>query len=329
MSMIAASLNDLKQKAEQGDTAAMFDYAMCLKNGVDCDQDIPEAIKYLEKVSEKGVSDASLELGICYSCGIGVFCDEKNATEWYRRSAELGNAEAMYRLFQNLSIGAGCGTNLTEADRWLRNAADQGHEKAQETLRLLTSSRTLDDDLRTDSYEQLEKEADNLGIETIIPDKYKGYFQLPDPQENIKIPPMHYEEIIAPAVISRLYLVYIIAGALSGFLLMSVFNKGISVYDSYKVANAFSSQTGRTIFMVIVGTLVGLLFAMIMSALISKMKEKLFAYFPVLLLPLAVITVAPLIVTLFGGIKTLFAGILTIIGYIIAGFCILGSSSGN
>lgn len=91
----AITLEEQRQMAAQGDPGAMMGVAMRLKNGIGCDQDLPEAVKYLTQAAERGIADAALELGLCYAYGMGVSQDDKVATDWLRRGAEMGSPEAM------------------------------------------------------------------------------------------------------------------------------------------------------------------------------------------------------------------------------------------
>ena len=332
----AISLEEQRQMAAQGDPGAMMGVAMRLKNGIGCDQDLPEAVKYLTQAAERGIADAALELGLCYAYGMGVSQDDKVATDWLRRGAEMGSPEAMYRLFQNLSIGVGCGINLTEADMWLRRAAESGHYKADETLQHLMASGRLGKDLENPDSNLRGgmpgrgPSASYVHVEAVSPSsRFSLFSDSADANKKDEILPTDYIPPVEKKAVGIMILVYALAGALSGFLLMSVFRNGLSVMDSYSLQQYFSSYDSLTLYMVCEGAAIGVIVGFVLSKMMGKIKENLILYLPVLLMPFIVMGMSSIIMALLQGAKALILGVFTIILYIIVGFSLFGSTSNS
>lgn len=328
------SLEELRQMAEQGDSGAMMGVAMRLKNGIGCNQDLPEAVKYLTQAAEGGNADAALELGLCYAYGMGVNQDDKVSTYWLRKGAEMGSPEAMYRLFQNLSIGVGCGINLAEADMWLRKASDSGHNKAEEVMQHLMATGRLGKDLENPDSSLRggipgrDKPASYVHVEAVSPsNRFSLFSESEDGNKKDEIISQDYTPPVEKRTVGIMILVYLLAGGLSGFLLMSVFRQELSVMGSYSLLQFFSSEESLTAYMVFEGAVIGLIVGFGLSRVMGKIKENLILYLPLLLMPFIVMGMSPIIMSLLQGAKTLLTGVFTVIVYLIVGFSLFGSTS--
>lgn len=313
-------------------TGTLVEQAMCLKNGSGCEQNFDEAIELLQKAIQKKDGEAARELALFYAYGTGVEQNDRKATEYFLEGARLGDAESMYRLFQNLSVGIGCSQDLDEADNWLEKAASTGHARAVETWKrfsgagLLSSSLKLPDPAggfdakRTDS-------AESLRIDAISPSSRYSLTHLLVEGEKPVIMPAEYVAPVPTAATGMMILIYTIFGAVSGFLLRSVFEHGLSVMGSASLYSYFRSVETFTIYMVIEGAVIGFLMGFLLSKLMKKTNEGLVLYLPLLLLPIAILAPSSLIMALLQGVKGIVSGILTIALYIVIGFSIFGSSS--
>lgn len=74
-----------------GDVDAMPKLGDCYLNGIGCQKNIEEAIKWYKKATELGNTDGQRGLGDYYK----EIDNYESALEWYKKAAALGNAEAM------------------------------------------------------------------------------------------------------------------------------------------------------------------------------------------------------------------------------------------
>lgn len=77
------SLEEVKQKAEEGDAQAQYQWAMCYFDGNGVEQDEKKAVEWLEKAVAQGNGEARYALAICYESGMGVDPDPVKAAELY------------------------------------------------------------------------------------------------------------------------------------------------------------------------------------------------------------------------------------------------------
>jgi TPR repeat protein len=97
---LAAAASLMHRAAEQGDTEAMFQYAIMLVRGIGIGKDSVEGQAWLLKAAELGHPGAQSEFGhaklIDYSRQLTTDADP--AIKWLARAAEQGEADAMYSL---------------------------------------------------------------------------------------------------------------------------------------------------------------------------------------------------------------------------------------
>ena len=163
-------LKEIRQAAEEGDSAAQYYLGMCYSLGDSIKRDDTEAAKWFHKAAEQGhamaqynlgelyyyghgiekneveavkwfrkaaehmIPDAENWLGVCYALGQGVEKDEAEAAKWYRKAAEKWHMNAQCNLGVLYDLGQGVEADAAEAVRWYRLAAEQGHVEAQSTL---------------------------------------------------------------------------------------------------------------------------------------------------------------------------------------------------
>ena len=91
-------------------------------------------VDQLRAKAEQGDSKAQFQLGIAYDSGQGVARDQGEAAKWYRRAADQGLAEAQNSLGSMYQHGQGLPQNYGEAIAWYQKAAAQGFGEAYANL---------------------------------------------------------------------------------------------------------------------------------------------------------------------------------------------------
>lgn len=91
-------LDELQQKAEQGNAMAQADLGWKYLNGEGLPLDDEKAVEWLTKAAEQGHAFGQYYLGELYHRGGGVPRDYEKAAAWYRRSAAQGNPHARQSL---------------------------------------------------------------------------------------------------------------------------------------------------------------------------------------------------------------------------------------
>lgn len=126
----------LREKAEEGHAAAMFNLGFCYDKGEGgVQQDARQAFAWYKRAAEQQLPAALYAVGYCYSNGVGVGADEREAVAWYVKAAHMNNVRAQYALAYCYRHGVG----MEERDQekciyWYQKAAEQGHPKAQANL---------------------------------------------------------------------------------------------------------------------------------------------------------------------------------------------------
>jgi uncharacterized protein len=136
----ADALQELRQKAGQGDAKAQSYLGDMYYLGKGVQKDHVEAEKWYRMAAEQGNANAQFNLGVMYSIGKGVPQNDSEAFKWFRMAAEQGDPEAQLRVWNSYSLGKGVQKDNTEAAKWIRKAADQGNAKAQSILGALYDS---------------------------------------------------------------------------------------------------------------------------------------------------------------------------------------------
>ena len=127
-------LQELIEKAEQGEVDAQNNLGTMYANGEGVPQDYKEAMKWYRLAAEQGDAFAQYALGDMYANGQGVSQDEGEAMKWFRMAAEQGNANAQHNLGDMYADGRGASQDEGEAVKWYRAAAEQGDVLAQNNL---------------------------------------------------------------------------------------------------------------------------------------------------------------------------------------------------
>jgi len=121
------SIENLREKAEQGDAIAQCNIGSIYAEGKGIEQNYREAVKWYTKAAEQGDASGQFYLGTMYEKGFGVVQDYEEAVKWYTRAAEKGLADAQFALAAIYANGRGVLQDYKEAIRWYTKAADGGH----------------------------------------------------------------------------------------------------------------------------------------------------------------------------------------------------------
>ena len=130
----AESIDDIRQKAEQGDAKAQVVLGDCYLTGTGVDNNTAEAVKWYIKSAGQGYAEAQQNLGELYYYGIGVTNDVFKAVEFWTKAADQGNSTAQFKLGCLFSIGKGVPQDYSKSFEWFKKAAEQGSRAAQQSL---------------------------------------------------------------------------------------------------------------------------------------------------------------------------------------------------
>ena len=97
------SLDEMKAKAEKGDTDAQYLLGSFYRSGVGVEKDQQKAVYWLQKASEGGNAEAKLDLGVMYSIGEEIPKDGKKAVSLVMQSAGQGQPWAQFLLYYGYS----------------------------------------------------------------------------------------------------------------------------------------------------------------------------------------------------------------------------------
>jgi len=89
----AATVEDLRKKAEAGDAKAQIELGMLYLDGKGVRKDAVEGVTWLRMAADQGDARGQVELGLAYATGTGVSKDVEKAFDLYRKSAEQGYAK--------------------------------------------------------------------------------------------------------------------------------------------------------------------------------------------------------------------------------------------
>jgi TPR repeat protein len=137
------NIEELKNRAKQGDKTAQFNLAQLYKKGTKVEKNISFYKKWLEEAAKNGHSGAMKELGDCYANGVGVSVDEMAAISWYESAVSSNEISAHSKLATILLTGlrdsqeSELPEELKRAEKLLRTASNKGDVESQFKLGLL------------------------------------------------------------------------------------------------------------------------------------------------------------------------------------------------
>lgn len=92
------NIEDLRQKAEKGDSVAQTMLGVEYMKGDLVEKDLDKAIEWWKKAAEKGYAEAEYKLGVCYHFGFGIKKSHKLARYWYEKAANQQHKSAKVAL---------------------------------------------------------------------------------------------------------------------------------------------------------------------------------------------------------------------------------------
>jgi hypothetical protein len=128
----AETIGIFRLAAAKGDADAMFNLALCYRNGEGVEKDVLEAYRWFLLAAKQGGALAQCNLGFCYYLGEGVEKDEVEAVRWFELAAAQGLAHAQHNLGFCYATGVGVALDNTKALTLFEQAAKQGYPGAQD-----------------------------------------------------------------------------------------------------------------------------------------------------------------------------------------------------
>jgi len=126
----------LRQAAQEGNPAAIFQIARRYTDGLGVEKDLSEAALWYERAANIDFAPAQYVIGNFHEKGIGLEKDLKTAANWYVKAADAGNIVAMHNLaVLHATPGALTETpDMAQAFKWFEKAADNGIRDSQVNL---------------------------------------------------------------------------------------------------------------------------------------------------------------------------------------------------
>ncbi|UZO04080.1 uncharacterized protein OCT59_024479 [Rhizophagus irregularis] len=109
-----------QKAAENGDTDAMFNLAICYRNGEGTEKNLEKAFYWYQKAAE----NAMFKLAICYKDGEGTEMNLEKTFYWFQKAAENGCTDAMFKLAICYKDGEGTEMNLEKAFYWYQQTTE-------------------------------------------------------------------------------------------------------------------------------------------------------------------------------------------------------------
>ncbi len=120
----------LEKSADAGFAPAQFRLASLNEKGDGLKKDLQAARKLYLTAAGKGHAKAMHNLAVLYAEGIDGKPDYKAASEWFRKAASYGVTDSQYNLAILFARGIGVQANLAESYRWFALAAANGDSDA-------------------------------------------------------------------------------------------------------------------------------------------------------------------------------------------------------
>ena len=155
-----AGVEDLRRKAEGGDSESQWLLGDRYHQGIDVEQDHAEAARWYALAVEAGHAGAMYRLGLLRLTGQGVEPDRARAEELLVAAARAGYPRAPVALATfYLGMGAPEETDFIKAYAWLRVAERQGWLATDEAAGMRD---LLESELRPEEREAAQAMADQL-----------------------------------------------------------------------------------------------------------------------------------------------------------------------
>ncbi len=126
----AAALNWFKASSELGHIPSTIRYAKMLEKGEGTLKDVGGAMSFYQRAADKGSREATHALAALYASGANGTADFKQAFTLFDRAARAGNVDSQYNLGVLYAAGQGVKVNLAESYKWFAIAAQGGDKNA-------------------------------------------------------------------------------------------------------------------------------------------------------------------------------------------------------
>jgi peptidoglycan hydrolase-like protein with peptidoglycan-binding domain len=130
----AMPIDELRQRAHDGETAAMEELGRRLLAGTGVPRDMQSGAGWYRRAADAGSPTAAFTMGVLYERGLTVERDSPKAVEWYRKAVDGNVASAKHNLALMLRDGRGAAQDGPKAVELLRSAARQGMTASMFTL---------------------------------------------------------------------------------------------------------------------------------------------------------------------------------------------------
>ena len=170
----------LERAADAGFAPAQFRLASLNEKGDGLKKDIQAARRLYIAAAGKGHAKAMHNLAVLYAEGVDGKPDYKAASEWFRKAASHGVTDSQYNLAILFARGIGVQANLAESYRWFALAAANGDSDAAKKRDEVAAR-----------LDQKTLEAAKLAAQSFAPERE------PDEATNLKAPPGGWDH--APA----------------------------------------------------------------------------------------------------------------------------------
>ncbi|POG66278.1 kinase-like domain-containing protein, partial [Rhizophagus irregularis DAOM 181602=DAOM 197198] len=122
---------------ENGNKDAIFNLAVCYRNGEGTEKNLEKAFNWYQKAAENENEKAMFTLANCYYFGEGIEKNLEKSFYWNQKAAENGNEDAVFNLAIYYYNGKGTEKNLNKAFYWYQKAAENGNVNAMYILAVL------------------------------------------------------------------------------------------------------------------------------------------------------------------------------------------------
>ncbi|MCK5456094.1 MAG: sel1 repeat family protein, partial [Melioribacteraceae bacterium] len=125
----------LQNKAKSGDPFAQHELGLRYLTGQSLPKDTTRAIYWIQQAVKKNLTAAWFNYAIMLNNGIGVDWNPFEAYNYFKSAAKNGMAEAQFVYGIFLTDNLVVNRNFTEAYYWIKKAADQNFKPAKETVK--------------------------------------------------------------------------------------------------------------------------------------------------------------------------------------------------
>lgn len=106
-----SELNNLRSKANSGDSEAQYKLGVAYANGTNLPEDKAKAAYWFRLSAEQGFASAQYNLALRLANGIGVVKNDGEAVFWYTKAEKQGLDDARSNLAMHLYLGRGIDKN--------------------------------------------------------------------------------------------------------------------------------------------------------------------------------------------------------------------------